>query len=127
MTPDLPAPLRLAADRLMEGVSRKGLAERAAKISQAYRGGGTSAAVITDETEAMAYVLSRLPATYAACAFVLDQAARAAPDFAPRRLLDAGAGPGGAGWAALAALRRESLAARGRRMTRGGTGSKQAP
>jgi len=28
---------------------------------------------------------------------------------------------------ALAALRRESLAARGRRMTRGGTGSKQAP
>lgn len=101
MSPDLPAPLRLAADRLLEGVSRKGLAERSAKISDGYRGGETSRVVVTDEADAVAYVLSRLPATYAADAFAFAEAQRMAPDFAPTRLLDAGAGPGGASWAAL--------------------------
>nr|QQZ50485.1 methyltransferase domain-containing protein [Phenylobacterium glaciei] len=57
--------------------------------------------MVTDEADAVAYVLSRLPATYAAGAFVLAEAQRMAPDFAPKRLLDAGAGPGGASWAAL--------------------------
>ncbi|WP_304163872.1 small ribosomal subunit Rsm22 family protein [Phenylobacterium aquaticum] len=101
MTPNLPAPLRLAADRLMEGVARAGVAERADKISQAYRAGRSSAAVIKDAEDAQAYVLARLPATYAACARAFDEAARIAPDFRPLSLLDAGAGPGGAGWAAL--------------------------
>jgi ribosomal protein RSM22 (predicted rRNA methylase) len=101
MSPDLPPALRLAADRLLEGVARKGLAERAGKISDAYRAGRTSAAVIKDGDDATAYVLARLPATYAACARAFDAAARIAPDFSPRSLLDAGAGPGGAAWAAL--------------------------
>jgi ribosomal protein RSM22 (predicted rRNA methylase) len=42
-----------------------------------------------------------LPATYAAGAAVFAEAVRLAPDFAPKRLLDAGAGPGGASWAAV--------------------------
>lgn len=101
MSPDLPPLLRLAADRLLEGVARKGLAERAGKISQAYRAGGTSARVVTETADATAYVLARLPATYAACARAFDEAAALTPDFAPMTLLDAGAGPGGAAWAAL--------------------------
>ena len=105
MSPDLPPALRLAADRLLEGVARKGLAERAARISQTYRAGGSSAAVVADQADAMAYVLARLPATYAACARAFAEAADRAPGFAPGSLLDAGAGPGGAGWAALATWR----------------------
>lgn len=101
MSYDLPPPLRLAADRLMEGVSRKDMAQRAGAISQRYRGGGGSAAVVISPADATAYVLTRLPATYAACARVFAEAAQRAPDFAPQSLLDAGAGPGGAGWAAL--------------------------
>ena len=101
MSYDLPPPLRLAADRLMEGVSRKDMAQRAGAISQRYRGGGGSAAVVTSQADATAYVLTRLPATYAACARVFAEAAGRAPHFAPQSLLDAGAGPGGAGWAAL--------------------------
>jgi ribosomal protein RSM22 (predicted rRNA methylase) len=101
MSPDLPPALRRAADRLLEGVARKGLAERAGRISDAYRAGRTSAAVVKDGDDATAYVLARLPATYAACARAFDEAARIAPAFAPRTLLDAGAGPGGAAWAAL--------------------------
>lgn len=101
MSPDLPAPLRLAADRLMQGVSRRDMAQRASAISARYRAGGTSAGVVGSEADATAYVLTRLPATYAACARAFAEAAERAPSFEPASLLDAGAGPGGAGWAAL--------------------------
>lgn len=101
MSPDLPPALRQAADRLLDGVSRKGLADQSAKISAQYRAGRSSAGVVGSAADATAYVLTRLPATYAAGAHVLAEAARMAPDFAPQSLLDAGAGPGGAGWAAL--------------------------
>ena len=103
MSPDLPPQLRLAAERLMEGVSRRDMAERASAISARYRAGGGSAAVVGSSADAAAYVLTRLPATYAACARVFAEAAERAPGFAPQSLLDAGAGPGGAGWAALEA------------------------
>ncbi len=100
MSPDLPAPLRAALDRALEGVPRKGLAERAARTSEAYRAGRPSAGVIREAEDALAYALTRLPATYAACAAVLAEAARMAPGFAPGTLLDAGAGTGAASWAA---------------------------
>lgn len=100
MSPDLPPALRLAADALLQGVARKGVVERAAAISAQYRAGRSSAGVVGSEADASAYVLTRLPATYAAGVHVLAEAADMAPDFAPSSLLDAGAGPGGAGWAA---------------------------
>jgi len=87
----------------LEGVPRKGLAERTAATSAAYRAGGTSAAAIRGPQDALAYALARLPATYAACAAVFAEARRLAPGFSPRRLTDAGAGPAGGSWAALAA------------------------
>lgn len=85
-------------------MSRKGLAERTAATTAAYRSGGTSASAIRGPEDALAYALARLPATYAACAAVFAEARRMAPDFAPARLLDAGAGPGGGSWAALEAF-----------------------
>jgi ribosomal protein RSM22 (predicted rRNA methylase) len=95
--------LRAAIERELSGVSRRGLAERAGKISTAYRAGQGSARVVTEADDALAYALSRLPATYAACAAVFAEARRRAPEFAPARLLDVGTGPGGAAWAALEA------------------------
>ena len=100
MSPELPGPLRSALDRALEGVPRRGLAERAARTSEAYRAGRPSAGVIREAEDALAYALTRLPATYAACATVLAEAARRAPGFAPSSLLDAGAGTGAASWAA---------------------------
>ena len=97
----LPPALSAAVDRMLEGTPRKGLAERAARTSQAYRAGQGSAGVIRDADDAMAYALTRLPATYAACAAVFGEVARIAPGFAPASLLDAGVGPGAASWAAL--------------------------
>ena len=52
MSPDLPGPLRAAIDRALEGVPRKGLAERAARTSEAYRAGLPSAGVIREVSDA---------------------------------------------------------------------------
>jgi ribosomal protein RSM22 (predicted rRNA methylase) len=101
--PDLPAELRAALDARLHGLSRNDAAERAAEISQAYRGGATSSA-IRSEADALAYALARMPATYAAVIASLNALAAIRPDFAPASLLDIGAGPGTATWAAAEAL-----------------------
>ena len=101
MNPALPPALKAATDALLEGVSRKELAGRATAISQVYRSGGGSAGTITDETSVIAYVLSRLPATYAVAEAVFNAVREAAPEFSPKSLNDVGAGPGTASWAAI--------------------------
>jgi ribosomal protein RSM22 (predicted rRNA methylase) len=99
----LPADVTTALDRLTEGVSRQALAQRAAAISQGYRSGSTSAPIAT-AADALAYALTRMPATYAAATACLDALRAACDDFAPRTLLDLGAGPGTASFAAADAF-----------------------
>jgi ribosomal protein RSM22 (predicted rRNA methylase) len=84
---------------MLEGVSRKTLADRAAKLSAAYRGGGTSVRV-TDRLDGLAYLVARAPATYAAIRAAPARAREATPNFQPLNHLDIGAGPGTAAWAA---------------------------
>jgi len=100
---DLPAALRGAVERELEGVPRQRLAERARLTSEAYRASKPSAGVIRDADDALAYALTRMPATYAACAAVFAEAQVMAPGFGPTTLLDVGAGTGAASWAALQA------------------------
>ena len=95
MTPALNA----AIATMLEGVSRKDLEQRAARISAAYRDGGTSAGIV-NEADALAYLVTRCPATYAAMQAVFARIAEAMPGFSPLSLLDVGAGPGTAAWAA---------------------------
>jgi ribosomal protein RSM22 (predicted rRNA methylase) len=101
--PALPAELQAALSNKLEGLSRHDAALRAARISQTYREGGTSDG-IRSETDAMAYALARMPATYAAVTAALNALCELRPDFAPRTLLDIGAGPGTASWAAVQAF-----------------------
>jgi ribosomal protein RSM22 (predicted rRNA methylase) len=96
---DLPAPLRQAVEVLFEGVPLARIAEAAAALSSAYRGERFEAAV-GDEVAGLAYLATRLPATYAAMRAALREAALALPGFAPRSLADVGAGPGTALFAA---------------------------
>lgn len=98
-SPDLPAELKAALDGKLRGFSRSDAAGRAASISKTYRDAGGSG-VIRSETDALAYALARMPATYAAVTAVLNAFVEIRPDFAPRSLLDVGAGPGTATWAA---------------------------
>lgn len=102
MTPDLPHELKAALDRKAEGLSRSDAAERAGAISQTYRTGGGSTLIRTNE-DALAYALARMPATYAAVTASLDALIELHPHFAPATLLDVGAGPGTAAWAAASA------------------------
>jgi ribosomal protein RSM22 (predicted rRNA methylase) len=102
-TPDLPAELKAALDARLQGLSRNDAAERAAVISKTYRDGGGSGA-IASEADALAYALARMPATYAAMTASLNALRQVTPDFAPKTLLDVGAGPGTATWAATEAF-----------------------
>jgi len=98
----LPPALQAAVNALLEGRARGPIAQRSAQISDCYRGGGHSGAVIASDTDLLAYLLARLPATYAAVAAVLD-AVGARCAFEPKTLSDIGAGPGTASWAATEA------------------------
>ena len=67
-THDLSRPSRrseAALEAKLEGLPRDDIAARAALISKTYRDGGNSRA-ITSDTDALAYALVRMPATYAA-------------------------------------------------------------
>jgi ribosomal protein RSM22 (predicted rRNA methylase) len=101
--PDLPAELKAALDARLQGLSRVETAGRAALISKTYRDGGGSGA-IASEADALAYALARMPATYAAVTASLNALGEIMPHFAPKSLLDVGAGPGTATWAAAEAF-----------------------
>lgn len=95
----LPPPRAELLNALLEGVSRKDLARRVDKLSAGYRAGQTSLA-IASQMDALAYAVARAPATYAAARAVFGRVMEVMPDFAPASLLDVGAGPGTASWAA---------------------------
>jgi ribosomal protein RSM22 (predicted rRNA methylase) len=103
IAPDLPVELKAALEAKLHGLSRSDAAERSARISQTYRSGGSSVAIRT-EADALAYALARMPATYAAVTASLNALCEVRPDFVPKTLLDIGAGPGTATWAAAQAF-----------------------
>lgn len=94
----LPVSIRQAAQEL--AAQGGDLRASAGRMSAHYRARGTSREVIGGEADAAAYALSRMPATFAAVTAVLEELGRRAPEFAPASLLDVGAGPGTAAWAA---------------------------
>jgi ribosomal protein RSM22 (predicted rRNA methylase) len=96
----LPPALRTGLDAHLQAASRRHLSEQAAALSARYRRNEPSSQSIRSETDVLAYLLARLPATYAAAVSAFGRLKQARPDFAPRRLLDVGAGPGTAAWAA---------------------------
>ncbi|EGP08719.1 methyltransferase [Bradyrhizobiaceae bacterium SG-6C] len=103
ISPNLPSELLAALARKAEGLSRADAAQRADTISQTYRSGGGSGRIKTT-ADALAYALARMPGTYAAVAASLNALMECDPDFAPQSLLDVGAGPGTATWAASEAF-----------------------
>lgn len=103
ISPTLPPELKGALDAKLQGFSRSDAAQRSQKISNTYRSGGGSG-TIKSEADALAYALARMPATYAAVAASLNALTDIAPSLAPETLLDVGAGPGTASWAAAEAF-----------------------
>ena len=87
-----------------ELVARAGgaVAPEVERLSAAYRGDAPARAA-RSRAQVAAYLAYRAPATYAAAAAVFARVAEQRPDWRPSSLLDVGAGPGVATWAALEA------------------------
>ena len=100
MPTSVPADLQAALNDLAQGKSRRELMQRAEVISQRYRSGAPSREAIRSADDALAYAYTRLPATYAATSCALATLHLTRLDFGPRSLIDAGAGPGTAAFAA---------------------------
>jgi ribosomal protein RSM22 (predicted rRNA methylase) len=96
MSYDLPAELFSAVAEALGDGGAAPLRAGVESLSRHYRAGGTSGAAI----DLRAYLATRLPATFAAVRRVLEELRLGLPDFRPASLLDAGSGPGTAGWAA---------------------------
>ncbi|HVO01390.1 MAG TPA: small ribosomal subunit Rsm22 family protein [Candidatus Cybelea sp.] len=97
----LPSTLRQAVDAALEGVVPAELATASDALSRRYRSEiRDGRAHLSDDRTALAYLAARLPATYAAIRAAMAAIETLRPDFAPRSLLDFGAGPGTALWAA---------------------------
>jgi ribosomal protein RSM22 (predicted rRNA methylase) len=98
---DLPPGLRAALDAELRGHDPRLLARATAHLSEAYRAQRTAedGPLLTIDDIA-AYAAYRLPATFAALVAALREVRDQWPGELPRTLLDAGAGPGTALWAA---------------------------
>lgn len=98
---ELPLVLRQAIDSALTGVPLADLTTAASALSGRYRQEVRDGRLhISDARLALAYIATRMPATYAAIHASLAALSRQQPDFAPHSLLDVGAGPGTVMWAA---------------------------
>lgn len=103
---DLPERARDAIDTLVRTIGTRALGETASRISARYRAAGDGRSLaLRSPDEVAAYVVARMPATYAVVDRVLGEIWPRLPG-TPASLLDLGAGPG---TAALAAERRGPL------------------
>ena len=76
------------------------LARAAEELSERYRSDAGRRNALTSDLERAAYLVTRLPATYAAVRAVLEETQKRTPGTEIRSLLDLGSGPGTAAWAA---------------------------
>ncbi|MGE4247857.1 MAG: small ribosomal subunit Rsm22 family protein [Parvibaculaceae bacterium] len=98
---ELPPLLRHGIDEALDGLPLADLARAAALLSERYRSETLDGRLhLSDDLAARAYLATRLPATYAAIRDAMAKLAALRPDFQPATLLDVGAGPGTALWAA---------------------------
>ena len=93
--------LQHAIDRAVDGVSLRSLGAAAAALSSGYRhGDGRTPDHRDGSLTQLAYVATRMPATVAALEAVCVEVRERCPDLKIETLLDLGAGPGSALWAA---------------------------
>jgi ribosomal protein RSM22 (predicted rRNA methylase) len=108
----LPQELSEAIQAEVDKVERRLLAQATAQLTERYKTGNFSSPAVSNEAQRAAYLAVRLPATYAACRRVFSEIELQAPQAEIASMLDLGAGPGTALFAAgevFPALRRATL------------------
>lgn len=116
----LPPELQAALDRVIASVPPADLARATRALSARYRTPEEDTGFVRSWLDAVAYAAYRLPATYTAARAVLEAVAERLHDWQPETLVDLGAGPGTASWAALEmwpSLRQLHLVERDEHMT----------
>ncbi|AQZ61691.1 Methyltransferase [[Actinomadura] parvosata subsp. kistnae] len=98
----LPDDLRTALDQALARFTPQELSDAVTRLTERYRVAGVSQGGnhLRTRADVAAYAAYRMPATYAAAAAALRQAAMLTPGFEPCSHLDAGGGTGAAIWAA---------------------------
>src|SRR5215207_7078479 len=96
----IPNDLRHAIEAELRGASSRSLAKAAAELSDRYRGEEHAGPFISSDEHRLAYLAVRMPATYAAVFAALDETAGRLGEAEISSVLDVGAGPGTAAWAA---------------------------
>lgn len=98
---ELPAALRQGVDAALEGVPVADIRQTARVLSDRYRAEVRDGRLHMNADMAVkAYLATRLPATFAAVSASFKATGEAMTEFAPQSMLDVGAGPGTALWAA---------------------------
>lgn len=96
----LPESLQLAIEKEISHKSLPSISEASSQLTQRYRRGAKEEAYVKSERDRLAYILSRMPATYAVICKVFEELLNRIPGFLPTRFLDLGSGPGTGLWAA---------------------------
>ncbi len=100
---DVSAAFEAAVERELSTLRHRDLRGAASVLSERYRFGGlTGGSHGFAPGQVQAYLATRVPATFAATLRVLSELSSLRPGWAPRTVLDVGAGPGTATWAAKA-------------------------
>lgn len=96
--------LRAALAGLLDGLPPKQAAQAVDRLIASYRGETpTSAPILRDRSDVVAYAAYRMPATFEAVRSALDALVEAAPDWTPATHTDVGGGTGAASWAVAGA------------------------
>jgi ribosomal protein RSM22 (predicted rRNA methylase) len=96
----LPEELRAAIEIETEAIPHRDLALAVAELTSSYKQGSAGGQAINSAAKLGAYIQVRMPATFAANWRVLQEIASLTPEWQPSSVLDLGAGPGTAMWAA---------------------------
>lgn len=91
----IPEELQLAIDELVQNIPPSALKKAREELSQNYKASPSSFSIFRSDVQKLAYLTTRMPATYAAIRSVLQRIVSC------RSFLDLGAGPGTASWAAF--------------------------
>lgn len=106
---DIPNELKTALESQIEGIKQKQLSDAADIISRRYRTeSGRGKKLLTADTEALAYSMTRMPATFGAVLASLQYVLELS-DIHIESLIDAGAGTGAASWATDAVIDLKSI------------------
>jgi ribosomal protein RSM22 (predicted rRNA methylase) len=99
----LPLPLQAAIEEELNRTGRSKISDAREELTASYRDpkGKTKDPHMSTEAHRLAYIASRMPATYAAVCKVMQEIRQRLPEIAIHQLLDLGAGPGTAMWGTI--------------------------